>query len=117
MRLSVSFGGARGFSVWALPWTFPGPPRRHRQKTIRNRVTTYDQSYTRVVDVTETEDVVKKDVEFEFPLSWSVGALVKAGNKLYTSLDLSQTALVRFFFQGGWRIPDQSSGRHSVRTK
>ena len=78
-----------------LPWTAEAT----QTKTVRNRVTSYDQSHTRIVDVTKTEDVVKKDVEFEFPLSWSVGALVKASNKLYTSLDLSQTLWSDFSFK------------------
>ena len=78
-----------------LPWTAEAT----QKKTIRNQVTTFDQSHTHIVDVTETEEVVKKDVEFEFPLYWSVGALVKASDKLYTSVDLSQTRWSDFSFQ------------------
>ena len=78
-----------------LPWT----AQATQTKTIRNRITTFDQSHTRIVDVTEMEEVVTKDVEFEFPLYWSVGALVKANDKLYTSVDLSQTCWSDFSFQ------------------
>ena len=96
--LGILWRGSRFLSLGAsvdLPWIAEAT----QTKTVHNRVTTYDQSHTRVEDVTETEEVVKKDVEFEFPLYWSVGALVKANDKLYSSVDLSQTRWSDFSFK------------------
>jgi long-subunit fatty acid transport protein len=96
--LGILWRASRFLSLGAsvdLPWTAEAT----QTKTVRNHVTTYDQSNTRAVNVTETEEVVKKDVEFDFPLYWSVGALVKASDKLYTSLDVSQTRWSDFSFK------------------
>jgi long-subunit fatty acid transport protein len=117
--LGVLWRGSRFLSLGAsvdLPWTAEAT----QKKTVWNRVTTYDSSYTRVVDVTETEDVVKKDVEFEFPLYWSVGALVKASDKLYSSLDLSQSRWSDYSFkaEGDARINPLDGtpyGQHEVK--
>ena len=98
VTLGVLWRSSRFLSLGAsvdLPWTAEAT----QKKTIRNRVMTFDQSHTRLLDSTETEEVVKKDVEFEFPLYWSVGALVKASDKLYSSLDLSQTRWSDFSFK------------------
>jgi len=96
--LGILWRGSRFLSLGAsvdLPWTAEAT----QTKTVRNQVTTFDQNHTRILDVTETQEVVKKDVEFEFPLYWSVGALAKMSDKLYTSLDLSQTRWSDFSFQ------------------
>ena len=96
--LGILWRASRFLSLGAsadLPWTAEAT----QTKTIRNQVTTFDQNHTRVMNVTEMEEVVKKDVEFEFPLYWSVGALVKASDKLYSSLDLSQTRWSDFSFK------------------
>ena len=98
MTLGVLWRGSRFLSLGAsidFPWTAEAT----QKKTVRNQVMTFDQSHTRLLDSTETEEVVKKDVEFEFPLYWSVGALVKASDKLYSSLDLSQTRWSDFSFK------------------
>ena len=50
--LGILWRASRFLSLGAsvdLPWTAEAT----QTKTIRNRVTTYDQSYTRVMDVTE----------------------------------------------------------------
>ena len=111
--LGLLWRGSRFFSLGAsvdLPWIAEAT----QTKTIRNRVTTYDQSHTRIEDVTETKDVVQKDVEFEFPLYWSVGALIKASDKLYTSVDFSQTRWSDFSFkaEGESRINPLDGGSY-----
>ena len=49
-----------------LPWT----ARADQKQTVRNQLTTLDASRTRVVSVTDTEEVTEKEVEFDFPLYW-----------------------------------------------
>lgn len=86
----VSLGGSVD-----LPWT----AEAEQTKTVRNTVTTYDDARTRVVDVASTEETQRKDVEFDFPLYWSLGTVLRLNNRLYTSFDVSRTYWSDFAFQ------------------
>jgi len=78
-----------------LPWT----AETRQKKTTRNTLTTFNDSRTRVLDVIESEDVLEKDVEFDFPLYWAAGILFRWTQQFYTSFDLSQTLWSDFAFQ------------------
>ena len=78
-----------------LPWTADA----HQTKTVRNTITTLDASGSRVLDVTSTEQIESRDVEFEFPLYWALGAVWRWNNRFYTTLDVSQTLWSDFSFQ------------------
>ena len=66
---------------------------------IRNQITTFNDARTAVLDVIETEVISEKKVEFDFPLYWSVGTLIRWTHALYTTIDLSQTLWSDFAFQ------------------
>lgn len=70
-----------------------------QKKTVRNTVTTFNEDRTQVLDVSSSEDVQSKDVEFAFPMSWAVGTVLRLNNRLYTSLDVSRTYWSDFTFQ------------------
>ncbi|MBN1270482.1 MAG: hypothetical protein JXB04_12900 [Kiritimatiellae bacterium] len=78
-----------------LPWTAEG----RQEKSIRNRVTTYDQARQRVLDQSETLETVRKDIEMDFPLHWAVGALWRLNDVLYLSSDISRTRWSDFSFK------------------
>jgi hypothetical protein len=78
-----------------LPWT----AEANQTKTTRNAVTSYDASGSRVLDVSESQSTVSKDIEFEFPLYWAVGAVWRWNDRLYTSMDISETLWSDFSFQ------------------
>lgn len=78
-----------------LPWT----AEARQTKTVRNTVTTYDASGRRVLDVAESSRTETRDVEFRFPLYWSVGALWRWSPVLYSTFDVSQTRWSEFSFQ------------------
>jgi len=42
---------------------------------------------------------VAKDIEFEFPLYWALGAVWRWNNRLYTTMDISETLWSDFSFQ------------------
>ena len=77
-----------------LPWT----ANASQTKMVRNTITTYD-SAGRVLDVSGSETVQTKDVEFRFPLYWAVGAVWRWTSELYTTFDVSQTRWSEFYFQ------------------
>jgi long-subunit fatty acid transport protein len=85
-----------------LPWTADAEQTR----TVRNTITTYDASGTRVLDVTETESAETKDVTFTFPLYWAAGAVWRWSDRFYTTLDVSQTWWSDFAFEaeGGEKL-------------
>lgn len=91
---SVSRHLGLGFGV-DLPWTAEATQTR----TVRNTVSTYDATGTRLLDSSSSERVERKDVEFEFPLYWALGAVWRWNNRFHTSLDLSQTWWSDFSFQ------------------
>ncbi|MEN7972680.1 MAG: outer membrane protein transport protein [Verrucomicrobiota bacterium] len=69
-----------------LPWTGQGS----QTKRIEHHVSTFDSNRVEVAssNLFETE---QRDVEYTFPLYWSVGALWRWSDRLYTSMDASQT--------------------------
>ena len=83
-----------GLSV-DLPWTAAGRQTRH----IRNSVTTYNQARTAAVGAELTEERITRDIDFHFPLYWSAGALWRWSNRLYTTLDVSETLWSDFWYR------------------
>ena len=94
-----------------LPWTAEGEQRR----IVRQEITTFDAARTRTLDVSTTQINEVKDVEFEFPAYWSVGALWRWTSHFYTSLDVSQTLWSDFSFkaEGEERINPLDGSSHS----
>jgi long-subunit fatty acid transport protein len=78
-----------------LPWTASA----EQTKTVANTVTTYSQGRSNVLDVTESRTVETKDVDFHFPLFWSLGAVWRWNNVCFSTLDISQTRWSQFYFQ------------------
>ncbi|HOW98257.1 MAG TPA: hypothetical protein P5567_08695 [Kiritimatiellia bacterium] len=91
---SVSRHLSLGGSV-DLPWL----AEAEQEQTIRSRETAYDASRTVVLDRSEYVVTERKDVEFRFPLFWSVGAVWKWNNVLSTALDVSQTRWSDFYYR------------------
>ncbi|HOW96935.1 MAG TPA: hypothetical protein P5567_10085 [Kiritimatiellia bacterium] len=83
-----------GFTV-DLPWT----AEARQQRTVRETITTYDASRTRVVDVSETRESETRDVEYRFPLYWAAGAVLRLADEFYVTMDVSQTLWSDFTFQ------------------
>ncbi|MBP7831265.1 MAG: hypothetical protein KA248_15255, partial [Kiritimatiellae bacterium] len=85
-----------------LPWTAEAT----QEKTVNSRLTTYDESRARVLDVTEVRQAETRDVEFDFPAYYAAGLAVKWNHRLYSMLDVSRTDWSRFAFQaeGGEKI-------------
>ena len=77
-----------------LPWTGRG----RQTKRISHGVTTFD---TNLVQVASSiyQETRSSDVEYTFPLYWSVGALWKYSDRLYISLDASQTCWSQFSYK------------------
>ncbi|MFA7256944.1 MAG: outer membrane protein transport protein [Kiritimatiellales bacterium] len=69
-----------------LPWTGYG----EQTKRIVHQVTTFDSNQVQVAQNSYSE-VQKQDVEYTFPLYWSLGALWRWNDRLYTSMDVSRT--------------------------
>lgn len=69
-----------------LPWTGKGTQTKH----IDHRVSTFDSNLVQVASSTFM-DTQTRDVEYTFPLYWSVGALWRWSDRFYTSMDASQT--------------------------
>ncbi|NKB24357.1 MAG: hypothetical protein GKR87_08285 [Kiritimatiellae bacterium] len=78
-----------------LPWT----AKAEQEKTVKNEITTFDSTRTRILDITETVTKENKDVEFNFPFYWAVGMVWRWSHKFYTSLDVSQTRWSDFSFK------------------
>ncbi|MBN2783680.1 MAG: outer membrane protein transport protein [Pontiellaceae bacterium] len=77
-----------------LPWTGYG----RQTKRIDHRVSTFDSNLVEVASSTFSE-TQKRDVEYTFPLYWSVGALLRWTDRFYTSMDISQTCWSQFSYQ------------------
>ena len=69
-----------------LPWTGYGS----QTKRIDHQVSTFDTNGIEVAN-TVFQDTSKRDVEYTFPLYWSVGALWRWSDRFYTSMDASRT--------------------------
>jgi long-subunit fatty acid transport protein len=69
-----------------LPWTGTGD----QTKQVEHQVTTYD-SLGNVVASDSSSETRKSEVEYTFPLYWSIGGLWRWSDRLYTSADISRT--------------------------
>jgi long-subunit fatty acid transport protein len=69
-----------------LPWTGYG----RQTKRIHHQVTTIDSNQVQVAQ-NIFEETRQQDVEYTFPLYWSLGALWRWNDRLYTSMDISRT--------------------------
>jgi hypothetical protein len=78
-----------------LPWT----AEARQTKTVRNSVTTFSTDRTRVLDQSDSESIETRDVEFNFPLYWAVGAVWRWNNRLYSTLDVNQTRWSDFSYR------------------
>ncbi|MEE9367423.1 MAG: outer membrane protein transport protein [Pontiella sp.] len=76
---------ALGASV-DLPWTGHGKQTKH----INHQVSTFDSNLVQVASTSFVESQ-RRDVEYTFPLYWSVGGLWRWTDQFYTSIDVSQT--------------------------
>ena len=85
-----------------LPWTASA----RQTRTVRSSTLTYQGGHRGAADVVRTEESESKDVEFEFPLFWSAGMLLRWTPQLYTTLDVGQTRWSDFSFRadGGGRL-------------
>ena len=78
-----------------LPWRADA----QQKKTVHNKITTLNSTRTTVLDVSQTDSVETKDVEFQFPLYWAVGGVYRWTDRFYTTLDVSQTKWSDFAFE------------------
>lgn len=85
-----------GFSM-DLPWTAEGT----QTKTVRNTITTYNESKSTILNVSKSEQVQGKDVSYHFPLYWAAGSVWRWNNRFSTTLDISQVLWSDFTFQAG----------------
>ena len=90
----LSFGGSID-----LPWTADA----EQKKTVRTTADTFDGSGTRLLRSDDSVISEMKDVEFDFPLFWTVGASARVPGKWWprfrTSLDVGQTLWSDFAFK------------------
>ncbi len=77
-----------------LPWTGRG----QQIKRINHRVSTLNSNLIEVANSTY-ENIQLRDVEYTFPLYWSVGALWRWNDRFYTSLDTSCTQWSEFSYK------------------
>lgn len=94
-----------------LPWT----AYAHERKTVRAGVSVAGDA----ADSTSSKTTVSKDITFEMPMYWAIGAAWHWNNRLTTAFDVSQTQWSRYSFKadGEPRInPLDGSpyGSHSV---
>ena len=112
--LGILWNATRHLTLGAsidLPWTAKAEQRRW----VRQELTTFDASRTRVLDESTILTKEIKDIEFEFPLFWSMGALWRWTSYFYTSFDVSQTLWSDFSFkaEGETRINPLDGSPHS----
>ena len=69
-----------------LPWTGYGK----QTKQINHQVSTFNSNLVEVAN-SSFQETQKRDVEYTFPLYWSVGALWRWSDRFYTSMDASRT--------------------------
>ncbi|MDD3276910.1 MAG: outer membrane protein transport protein, partial [Kiritimatiellales bacterium] len=69
-----------------LPWTGHG----EQTKRIYHQITTIDSNQVQVAQ-NSFSAIQKQDVEYTFPLYWSLGALWRWNDRCYTSMDISRT--------------------------
>jgi long-subunit fatty acid transport protein len=78
-----------------LPWEADAT----QTKTITTHALTYGQAGGSLLHDERISETMRKDVTFEFPLYWSLGARWKWTECLRTALDVSQTLWSDFSFQ------------------
>ncbi len=78
-----------------LPWTADAEQTR----TVKNEITTYDSTRTRVLNVASSSTTEKKDVEFRFPLYATAGLVWKWNNVLSSSIDAGFAQWSDFYYQ------------------
>jgi long-subunit fatty acid transport protein len=78
-----------------LPWTAEG----RQENRQRSRIRSFDPRSGRLLDDTASDVIERKDVEFTFPLYWSLGLVWRWRPTTYTSLDISQTTWSDFTFK------------------
>lgn len=77
---------------------FPWTGRAKQTKHVRHEATTMDTNG--VVVATETfDEKTTSDVQYRFPLYWSIGALWRWSDRFYTSVDVSQTYWSMYSYQ------------------
>lgn len=108
------------YIVLGLAADFPWTATAAQTKVVNNKITTYDEARTRVLDVSESETTETKDIELKFPLYWAVGVLCRWNNRLHSSLDVTQTTWSDFAFRArgeDWLNPLDGSplGESEVR--
>ncbi len=93
-----------------LPWTGYGT----QTKRIDHQITMIDSNGTQVArgHFRETQ---KRDVEYTFPLYWSLGALWRWNDRFYTSMDISRTHWSEYSYraEGEERINPINGEPHS----
>ncbi len=77
-----------------LPWTGRG----NQTKYIHHQVSTFDSNLVQVAS-TSYDDTNTRDVEYTFPLYWSVGALWRWNDHFYSSMDISRTHWSQFSYK------------------
>ena len=82
-----------GFSV-DLPWT----AQASQTQTIQNTITATAPDGT-VLSQSTSQSQQTKDVSFDFPLYWAVGAVWRWNDVSHTSLDVSETLWSAFSFK------------------
>lgn len=93
-----------------LPWTGRGK----QTKQINHQVSTFDSNLVQVASSSFVE-TQHRDVEYTFPLYWSVGGLWRWSDRFYTSLDASQTRWSSYSYkaEGDERINPINGEPHS----
>lgn len=78
-----------------LPWTADAK----QEKTVRTRTIRYEESGGRVLSDESTEETTAKNVEFRFPLQWTLGMQWRWATQCFSSLDVGQTQWSEFTYQ------------------
>ena len=68
-------------------------------KTIAQDETTYNRDRSQVLDRVSRRDVTTRDVQFDFPMSWTVGGLYRWTELFYTMVDVGWTEWSDFAFE------------------
>lgn len=77
-----------------LPWTGRGK----QTKTIEHEIVTYNSNRVEVARTTHSTQK-RRDVEYTFPLYWSIGGLWRWSDRFFSSLDLSRTHWSSFSYK------------------
>jgi long-subunit fatty acid transport protein len=78
-----------------LPWSASALQTR----SIRHKMTTYNEARTTVLSVDETSSTETRRIRLDFPLYCAVGALLRWSNRSHSALDVARTQWSDFAFQ------------------